>query len=255
MHLIDIFHLLDSNWLKGMDLSDNLYKILFIETGRGSYQIGRKTFPIFSRSFITTLTEKDIDLSKFNGTGWLILFRNSLNKQYLASIPDSEQINVPVNYSLKLLERLTVIEYEFNRNQSFREDYIRTNLELILIDIHRVREDSLLDFNPLIDKAFRFIKDNYTKPISLSDVAETVGRSPSYLTSLFRDKTGVTVLEFIIKQRMIKAETLLAETEYTIEKISEKVGYSDSRYFCRRFKERHGVPPGIWRQLKQYSNR
>ena len=255
MHLTNIFHSLDGKWPKRNDLNGGFYKLLFLEAGEGIYQIGRKTFPVFSGSFITSLTNKEIDLSKLNGTGWLIIFRNSLDKEYFAVNSKSERINVPAEYGIKWLERFYLIEYEFNRKQIYSEDYIRTTLELVLIDIRRISDDKLAEFNPLIDKSIRFIKNNYSQPISLSDVAKFVDRSPSYLTNLFREKTGKTVLEYIIKQRMSKAEILLIETDCSIEKISEKVGYLDSRYFCRRFKERHGLSPGVWRQLKQYSNR
>ena len=254
MQIIKLSHLIECNWSMPSDLSDSFYNLLFIETGKGVYKIEERVFSIFSGSFFS-LSAKVIDTSKLYGTGWRIIFTDADEAQKLAHNPKAEQVSIPARYSLNCSERISLIEQEFNSNQIYREEYLRINLELILLDINRILSHELWYCNPLVSEAINFIESNYTRPISLADVAKFVNRSASYLTNLFREETGSTVLEWIVKRRMRKAQSLLVETNNTIEEISQKVGYSDLRYFNRKFKEMHGIPPGKWRHIKQYKTK
>ncbi len=114
-------------------------------------------------------------------------------------------------------------------------------------------EQILLQSQPLLSRVFRFIETNYQHSISLREVAEAVGRSPAYLTDLVRRETGKTVLNWIIERRMAEARRLLLETENSVEKIAEAVGYFDRRHFSRQFLRLHKTTPQTWRRT--YQNR
>jgi YesN/AraC family two-component response regulator len=99
---------------------------------------------------------------------------------------------------------------------------------------------------PLIE-VFRFIEANYHRQIALGDVAQAVGYSPAYLTNLIRQKTGRTVLRWIIERRMAAARSLLLETNQIIEQIATQVGYHHVVHFFRQFRQFHGTTPQAWR--------
>jgi AraC-like DNA-binding protein len=104
--------------------------------------------------------------------------------------------------------------------------------------------------HPLLSQVFQYIERNYRRKISLSDVAESVGLSPSYLTDLVRRQTGQTILNWIIEYRMAEARYLLLETKYSIEQIAESVGYLDTSYFIRQFRQVHQITPQSWRNVQ-----
>jgi AraC-like DNA-binding protein len=104
--------------------------------------------------------------------------------------------------------------------------------------------------HPLLGRVFQYIERNYRRKISLSDVAESVGLSPSYLTDLVRRQTGQTILNWIIEYRMAEARYLLLETKYSIEQIAESVGYLDTSYFIRQFRQVHQITPQAWRNIQ-----
>jgi len=112
-------------------------------------------------------------------------------------------------------------------------------------------EKFLLQSQSLLDNVFRFIEINYQQSISLREVAEAVGRSPAYLTHLVQQKTGKTVLNWIIDRRMVEARRLLIETNYSVENIAEAVGYFDRRHFSRHFLRLHNTTPQGWRKKHQ----
>ncbi|MBR8833792.1 MAG: helix-turn-helix transcriptional regulator [Stigonema ocellatum SAG 48.90 = DSM 106950] len=112
-------------------------------------------------------------------------------------------------------------------------------------------EKFLLQSEPLLSRVFHFIETHYQHSISLREVAEAVQRSPAYLTDLVRRETGKTVLNWIIERRMAEARRLLLETEQSVERIAEAVGYFDRRHFSRQFLRFHNATPQTWRKTNQ----
>lgn len=104
---------------------------------------------------------------------------------------------------------------------------------------------------PRFKDTFDYIESNYDKPISLRDVATFAGYSPSYLTNSIHRITGYSVNHWILRRRMQKAKQLLKETNFSIEKIAETVGYRSTSHFFRQFHKLFNVSPQIWRKSER----
>lgn len=102
--------------------------------------------------------------------------------------------------------------------------------------------------HPQLSAVFRFIEANYHQPITLSDVAYSLGYSSAYLTDLVRRCTGKPVNHWIVERRMLAARTLLLETNHSINHISETVGYQYEGHFFRQFRQYHKTTPQAWRK-------
>jgi two-component system response regulator YesN len=111
-----------------------------------------------------------------------------------------------------------------------------------------IQEGSNDNRNRIVSRACRYISENYTHNVSMEMVAEYTGVSYSYFSQAFKKETGINYSDYIIKFRVEKAKELLKETNLTIEKIAEKVGFVDSKHFSKVFKKLVGIPP------KRYSN-
>jgi YesN/AraC family two-component response regulator len=94
---------------------------------------------------------------------------------------------------------------------------------------------------------FHFIEENYWQPITLCDIAQSVGYSPAYLTNLVRQQTGKSVHRWLVERRMAQAICLLLKTEQTIGQIAESIGYQDVCHFSRYFRQFYGASPQAWR--------
>lgn len=101
---------------------------------------------------------------------------------------------------------------------------------------------------PRLTAVFDFIEAHYQQSINLTDVAQSVGYSPAYLTNLSQSHTGRTVKAWIIERRMAQARQLLTSTAESIKNIAESIGYADAGYFTRQFRKLHGVTPQVWRK-------
>jgi len=89
----------------------------------------------------------------------------------------------------------------------------------------------------------------------LRDIANAVSFSPAYLTDLMKRETGRPIVSWIIELRLRRAEQLLTQTDQSICKIAESVGYFDANSFGRAFTKRRGVSPWRWRQRYQLAAR
>ena len=102
----------------------------------------------------------------------------------------------------------------------------------------------------LLTKVFQFIEANYRNPISLKEVAKEVKLSPPYITSLVRQETGQTVLNWILQCRMMEARYLLIESDQSVTKIAQTLGYENPGHFIRLFRRFNGETPKAWRMYR-----
>ncbi|MEZ7612146.1 response regulator [Streptococcus sp. 20925_1_77] len=84
--------------------------------------------------------------------------------------------------------------------------------------------------------------------LTLKDLAYQLGFSSSYLSVLIKKKLGLPFQEYLIQERMKKAQLLLLTTDLKIYEIADQVGFEDMNYFSQRFKQVVGVTP---RQYKK----
>ena len=101
-----------------------------------------------------------------------------------------------------------------------------------------------------IEQVVNLISENCGYDMSLAYVAEQLGTSPSYISRIIKEKTGRNFLSLLTEMRVKRGEELLRNTEMSIKDIAQEVGYSNSYYFIKIFKEHKGMTPGEYRRLR-----
>ncbi len=99
-----------------------------------------------------------------------------------------------------------------------------------------------------VAKALGCIHERYSEHVSLDQIAEIAGVSSGHLGEIFKERTGVTIHQYLTKLRIEQARTLLAETELSITEICHRAGFEDSGYMTRVFKRVTGMSPRAYRQ-------
>lgn len=99
----------------------------------------------------------------------------------------------------------------------------------------------------LLDQITGFIEQNYSKRITLDDLAKRFYVSSSSISHLFKKKLGVSVYRYITQRRLIAAKELITRNE-PLEVVAEAVGFSDYSTFFRAFKQEYGISPKQYRQ-------
>ncbi|MDR1655786.1 MAG: helix-turn-helix domain-containing protein, partial [Treponema sp.] len=99
----------------------------------------------------------------------------------------------------------------------------------------------------LIPGVIEYLKQNYRNNITLNDLSGHFYVTPSYLSRRFREKTGLTLVEYLEEIRLEKAEEYLTSSDTKITDISEQVGYMDPNYFSKIFKRKYRLSPSDYR--------
>lgn len=99
----------------------------------------------------------------------------------------------------------------------------------------------------IINQAKNYIENHYGEEIHLNTLAELVYVHPTYLSILFKKKTGRNFKEYLTGVRIEKAKEMLKDLSLRITDISTNVGYESSKHFSKVFKEVTGMTPKDWR--------
>ncbi len=108
--------------------------------------------------------------------------------------------------------------------------------------------------NTYIHRALIYISTHYQKPLTVLEIADHVGLSPSRLYALFHRHLGISPIAYLNQMRLSKACLLLENTDCSISQIAEACGISDTFYFSKLFKKKHGIPPKEYRKKTKALN-
>ncbi|MDI4646357.1 response regulator transcription factor [Cohnella hashimotonis] len=102
--------------------------------------------------------------------------------------------------------------------------------------------------SPHMARADAFIRQNYTRELTVETLAAHVGKTPNYFSHLFKREFGIAFKDYINRLRIEKAKELILGTNELIYEISEQVGFSDYSYFTQVFKKIEGCSPTALRR-------
>jgi two-component system, response regulator YesN len=103
------------------------------------------------------------------------------------------------------------------------------------------------DYSSPVVRAIGIIREDYSKPLSLSILADKVFIHPTYLSNLFKKQTGYVIIDYINHYRIEKAKELLQDPLNKIYWVTEQVGFANQRYFSQVFKKITGLTPVEYR--------
>jgi two-component system, response regulator YesN len=103
----------------------------------------------------------------------------------------------------------------------------------------------------LMMKAKEYIDEHFAEAITLEEAAEHVGLSPYYFSKLFKDRFGITFIDYITEIRMKRAKELMENPDVSVKEVCYTVGYKDPNYFSRVFKKYTGLTPSEYRKGKE----
>lgn len=148
---------------------------------------------------------------------------------------------VKKDYLIDLIEEVA-IEINEPRIHDIKKEL--ENIEFLKLDIQ-------LDNVPQeIKDIVKYINNNYSNDISLSYIADILGKHPNYISSLFKKYVGVTFSYYLQFIRLRKAAYMLTNnSEMSIKDISFKIGYQNPREFFKIFKKRMNMTPSQFREI------
>ncbi len=112
-----------------------------------------------------------------------------------------------------------------------------------------------IDFDPvpnrekeLAERCCHYLHKNFRTVSTMEQVARACRISRSRLYTLFEKHIGTTPKKYLADLKLRAAADLLAQTDWTLDRIADEIGYPDAATFSKSFRRHHGISPGRWRK-------
>lgn len=126
------------------------------------------------------------------------------------------------------------------RNALFLQFMVKINRLFLGMDINKNIED--IKYDSRIENTLSYINSNLDKNLSIDLLSKTFYLNKYYLMHLFKEETGYTLYNYILKKRIIKASTLIKNGMQSGE-VCAQCGFGDYSSFVRAFKKEFGLSP------------
>lgn len=95
----------------------------------------------------------------------------------------------------------------------------------------------------IVNYTVYYLENHYKEEITLEKLAQDQFLSPTYLSKIFKEATGVSPINYLIEIRLKRAKDMLKNDNLTIKEVASAVGYQDAYHFSKSFKKLYGVSP------------
>lgn len=145
---------------------------------------------------------------------------------------------------------LQILE-QYSKQPHIVESYISCILHQLLCTLLQSTPmpDSSTHYSLPIQNALDFIHQEYTRPLTLQNIAQQVNLSVYYFSHLFKKEIGYSPYEYLIYYRLERAKKLLKTTQKTVDEISFLTGFKGESNFIYCFHKNVGMSPGRFRKL------
>ena len=99
-----------------------------------------------------------------------------------------------------------------------------------------------------INAILKWIDEHYKSTFTISFMASALHFSPNYLSKLFKEQIGKTIIEYTNEKRLEEARMLLQRRTHSVEEICREAGFKYPSYFIQIFKKRYGLTPHQYRE-------
>lgn len=236
------------------------YQLLYIASGIAHFyfdETGKDTI-VPAGSFVL-FYPKDYQRYVYYGAdkteAYWIHFSGYGAKEILKKNGFSRQQKIYTTGTLKQFPELFMnIINELQQKKDGYEVMAHTYLIHLLINVARERSITKVPnkyISNQIEAARLYFNENYNETINIDEYASQNGMSISWFIRCFKSQTGYTPLQYILNLKLNNAQTLLESTNYTINEISNLVGYDNQLYFSRLFRKQKGMSPQQYRKSIQ----
>jgi RpiB/LacA/LacB family sugar-phosphate isomerase len=104
-----------------------------------------------------------------------------------------------------------------------------------------------------LQRVFAHVRENLATEVSVAELAKTVGMSQYYFSKLFKTSTGTTPHQYVMRQRVERAQELLREGRTALASVATQVGFETQSHFTSVFRHLVGITPKRYREMHQPS--
>lgn len=239
------------------------YILHYVLDGRGTYRIGARTYHLEKeQGFLiepNVMTFYQADAQQPWTYLW-IGFQGTRADQLMREIGLS--CRVPTFSSGCGAELLQIVQQILQSDRANVEQQLFLQAQMYTFFSHIAHSVFIQNGGFQMDKqnyyvqaAVEYIQTNYARSIKVRDIAEYVGVSRSYLTTLFQSILHTSPNAYLTNFRLSRAKEQLTLTNFPIGIVADMCGYQDSLVFSKAFKQHVGMTPSQYRRLDRTTQR
>ena len=242
----------------------DLYEIIYIIKGNIDFFIEEKKYELTDGDMVLVapnLLHKLVFTNKSECQRVIVNFTEEYTKQFLSDKTDvlnifnliHEKGMHKISFYPEKRKRLEKNFEEMEKYQ-FSDEFgsdLRFNINFaeFMLLVNRLYmnlpEEDLIQKNindPYVTKTIEYINEHISEKIQLNDIANYLSLSVSRISHLFKDITGMSIMNYIIKKRLVLSKELLKNGEH-IKTVYLKCGFPDEASFFRYFKQEYKITP------------
>ena len=225
--------------------------IHYVVSGKGSYHRGSHVYPVTEGQVFIILPQEltyyEADANDPWEYYWVGIWGNPIDEILSQLGVDREHLVLTLPTSPSTVTRWlsSMVEcYMARGSNMFRTlGYMNLFLAEIAAAFPPASDSNIL----LVDKAARYIQENYAANLSVEELCRQFNVSRSHFSRLFKARTGVSPQQFIMRTRVENAKQLLNNTNLSITDIAFSCGFQDTTHFAHVFKTYTSLSPSGYR--------
>jgi AraC-like DNA-binding protein len=241
---------------------DACYKLLYAPDGAIRYRTNTHSFSLRSEQFVVLNPHERHQQLGFEREKWLVELSPVMVREV------AEAVGLRLAYDIQFvlqgqkhpqLTRWMQFTGEYLRAADGEEagcffDHALPQLVLVLLKCAagshagELPTAHLRDVHPALYRALEAMKDDYARPWTLAEMAETAGLNKYQFAHLFKETTGIAPYSWLQLYRLVRSQELLQHTERTVLEIALACGFSSLNVYHQLFKRIYGVSPGTFRK-------
>lgn len=237
---------------------NNVCELVFVNVGEGCYILNGRSYPIYPGDFlfsnqgdlheVQSATHREIGTICFGIEG---LELKGLPPGCFTEAKDG--YIRPVGRMYEQIKNLCQLMYNQMELGTAQSRDIAQHLFLALLplalsfpadDRNEVQTESVM----LVNRIGQYIAAHFAEPLTLERMGEELKVSPYHAAHVFKEITGSSPIQYVIRRRMGEAQNLLISTDFSAAQIAAMVGYDSASHFNSIFKRVVGLPPVRFRQ-------
>ena len=235
-------HITVSSFFKFKEHRHNFYEFEYVLEGEGVCRINGQEFPI-KKGDVVFVTPTDVhDYKSIDKIKILTVHFEFMHLcRELSGLIEQEACIIECTDEMK--NAFEILRKERDEKE-FRYFALKNLLErIVLLFLRKSNFNKTLDMPKVMADAVAYINLNYSKNISLKNVAEIACYSPEYFCRQFRKITGKSFVEYVTDIRALHAKNLLSNTDMTVTEVCYESGFGSIRSLDRAFWKKYGCTP------------
>lgn len=250
-----------------MHVHNDAYEILHVVNGSGYFLIGGTPYPLVSGALYFANTVH-LHCSRPENTAEYVRSKITVNATYFDSVMNllglssvvehifGEDGGSCVTLSPNLVTEVDRLFRKMADHSSSKKPDANAKITLCLVELllicHGEKPSCKIEKKAgtnLVSRVLNYINANISGELTIEQIAKDNFVSKYHLCRTFKKTLGVSIMKYILSQRITLAKEQLIHSDASCSDIAMLMGFSSFSYFCRAFKEQEGMTPNQYRKL------